>query len=68
MKSKSKTSTAGETKSPAKTWTTHDMVTETVTVQAPRNRVGDTQVYGGTEYVYTGARWIPLEGTANEHL
>jgi hypothetical protein len=68
MKSKSKTSTAVETKTPPKTRTTHDMVTETVTVEAPRNLVGDVQVYAGQEYVFTGRKWIPLEGTANEHL
>jgi hypothetical protein len=61
MKSKNKARAAGETKSPAKTWTTHDMVTETVTVQAPRNRVGDTQVYAGREFVYTGTKWITLD-------
>jgi hypothetical protein len=61
MKSKNKTRGAVETNTPAKTRTTHDAVTETVTIQAPRNRVGDTQVYAGREFVFTGTKWITLD-------
>jgi hypothetical protein len=61
MKSKNKTRGAVETKTPAKTWTTHDLVTESVTIQAPPNKRGDVQVYAGQEFVFTGTKWITLD-------
>jgi hypothetical protein len=45
---------------PAKTWTTHDEVTLRHTIEAPPNAIGDTQIYAGKEFVYTGSKWIPL--------
>jgi hypothetical protein len=38
--------------------TTHDLITERVTIQAPRNKVGDTQVYGGQIYTWAGESWV----------
>ena len=46
---------------PAQTFTTHDMVTARVTYQAPRNKIGDRQIYAGREYVYDGNEWKLLD-------
>jgi hypothetical protein len=40
--------------------TTHDLATARVTVEAPPTAIGDTQIYAGKEFVYTGSKWIPL--------
>jgi hypothetical protein len=44
-----------------RTFTTHDLVTASVTIEAPPTKVGDTQIYAGREFVFTGSKWIPLE-------
>lgn len=41
--------------------TTHDLVSARLTVEAARNKPGDTQVQGGIEYVFDGDSWIPVE-------
>ncbi len=46
---------------PAKTWTTHDAVTLRHTVEAPRNKVGDSQIYGGEEWLFDGEKWFPAK-------
>jgi hypothetical protein len=43
---------------PAKTWTTHDAVTQRVTIEAPKNLIGDEQVYAGETYIFDGERWV----------
>ncbi|HKV92340.1 MAG TPA: hypothetical protein VJW20_07310 [Candidatus Angelobacter sp.] len=50
--------------SPGKTWTTHDAVSASHTVEAPRNKRGDTQIHGGIEYVFDGEKWLPVEPKA----
>jgi hypothetical protein len=40
---------------------TYDDHREHLTVEAVPNAIGDTQIYAGREYVYTGTKWIPLE-------
>lgn len=42
------------------TWTTHDEITARYTVKAPRNKVGDTQIYNGKEYCFDGKKWFPV--------
>jgi hypothetical protein len=41
-----------------KTYSTHDAVTKLVTVEHPRNAIGDLQVYGGETYRFDGERWV----------
>jgi hypothetical protein len=47
--------------SQAKTWTTHDAISAQHTVEAPPNKPGDTQGYGGVEYIFDGEKWLPVE-------
>lgn len=45
--------------SPArKTWTTHDAATARVTIEAPRNKVGDTQIHLGVQWTFDGEQWV----------
>jgi hypothetical protein len=46
---------------PAKTWTTHDMVTASVTVEAPRNKIGDSQKFSREEWLFDGKKWFPAK-------
>ena len=47
--------------SQAKTWTTHDEISARHTVEAPRNKPGDTQIHGGVECIFDGDSWLPVE-------
>jgi hypothetical protein len=38
--------------------TTYDQVTQRVTIQAPRNKPGDVQYYGGEIYTFDGNGWV----------
>jgi hypothetical protein len=38
--------------------TTHDQAIQRVTIQAPRNKPGDVQYYGGEIYTFDGNGWV----------
>ncbi len=42
----------------AKTFTTFDAIMESLTVQAPANQIGDTQIHNGEEWVFDGREWF----------
>jgi hypothetical protein len=47
-------------------FTTYDHITQSVTQEAPLNKVGDRQIYAGQEYAFTGTKWIVLEDHEKE--
>jgi hypothetical protein len=51
---------------PGKTFTTHDQATMRHTSLAPRNRVGDTQIFKGDEFVFDGDEWKLLDDLKSE--
>lgn len=40
--------------------TAHDFVSARTTVNAPGNKIGDTQIYNGKEYCFDGKNWFPV--------
>jgi hypothetical protein len=46
---------------PARTWTTHDEITLRHTVEAPRNKIGDSQIFAGEEWLFDGKKWFPAK-------
>ena len=40
------------------TITTHDLIAQRVTIEAPINQVGDTQIYNGEEWIFDGRKWF----------
>jgi hypothetical protein len=45
---------------PAKTFSTFDAITALHTIEAPRNLIGDRQIFAGKTWEFDGSKWNPL--------